>query len=384
MTQTFIDLFCGAGGMSCGLEQAGWRCLLGIDFEPTAIDTFATNHPHAKAICGDLRQISIQQIRDAIASGWASPIAPHSKVNLICGGPPCQGFSTIGSNNEQDHRNFLFFEFVRVVGALKPDYLILENVTGLLSKKNEITLNLMLNSFQNLGYFIEVKVLSAHHYGVPEKRRRTIMLGNRFGNFNLYPKQAFKDSDYDLTAFPPPRTVGWALDNLLTINGKLFNHDIAKAQIANELERKRIRYIPEGKGIRYEKDQRIYLPPELWFNINWKALREERFRETKLQRLDRNCCATTINTNRRAYYHPIEDRYLTAREAAAIQSFPPNFIFQGSLRQQWRQIGNAVPPLLARALGEGILEFDHSQEQLQVNQQLQDIKIIRSMAFDYK
>lgn len=375
MKKTFVDLFSGAGGMSCGLEMAGWHCLLGVDHDRTAIETFQHNHPKAKAIAGDIREISNQQIQEVIS---------YQKVDLICGGPPCQGFSTIGQNDHQDERNFLFLEFLRIVEALKPEYIIVENVTGLLSKRNESVLKAIIKSFTDLGYTIDVKVLSAHHYGVPEKRRRTIFLGNRFGVKNIYPDKIFKDSDQDLQDLPLPRNVGWAFDNLLKSNDEILNHDIKRSQIANDLERERIRHIPEGKSVRYEKDQLAYLPESLWFDVDWSSIHEERFREAKLNRLDFHNCANTINTSRTTYYHPVENRYLTAREAAAIQSFPANYFFYGTITQQWRQIGNAVPPLLAKAIGESILDLDSRKSSMEETKSIDDIQVIRSKAFSYK
>jgi DNA (cytosine-5)-methyltransferase 1 len=373
--KNFIDLFSGAGGMSCGLEMAGFNCLLGIDFDKYSLETFQANHPHSQTILGDLREITTESIQDIIG---------NQTIDLICGGPPCQGFSTIGTNNQKDHRNFLFFEFLRMVETFKPNFIILENVTGLLAKKNESTLTLIINSFNQLGYTVDVKVLSAHHYGVPQARRRTILLGNRFGVGNIYPEKRFKDSEKDPDILPLPRTVEWAFNNLLEFEGQSFNHDLKTAQIKNELERERIHYIPEGKGIRYERDQLACLPPSLWYDINWKTIREERFRETKLKRLDRYSHSGTINTNKTTYYHPTEDRYLTPREAAAIQSFPPNYIFYGTSSQQWRQIGNAVPPLLAASVGEAILKLDKLKDNLEKTNSIPDFQAVRSQAFNYR
>ncbi len=374
MKKTFIDLFSGAGGMSCGLEMTNFQCLLGIDQDKTAIETFKLNHKQAQAIAGDIRDISTEQIKETIQ---------NQKIDLICGGPPCQGFSTIGSNNKEDSRNFLFWEFLRVVEALNPDYILMENVTGILARKNEKTLGMIISCLTDLGYTVDIKVLSAHHYGVPEKRRRTIILGNKFGVTNIYPQQLYKNSD-ECSNLPLPRTVGWAFKNLCEVNGEAFNHDIDKAQIPNELEKKRLQFIPEGKSVRYEKDQLAYLPQELWFDVDWKSLHEERFREAKLNRLNYNSCSGTINTNRTSYYHPTENRYLTAREAAAIQSFPPDYIFCGTLTQQWKQIGNAVPPLLAKAIGESILKLDHRKDVMEKTCSIQDISLVRATAFSYK
>lgn len=374
MQKKFIDLFSGAGGMSCGLEMAGFKCLLGVDCDAKAIETFQLNHQKAKTIIGDLREISIDTIQEAVG---------YDKIDLICGGPPCQGFSTIGQNNHQDQRNFLFGEFLRIIEALSPDYVIMENVTGLLSRRNEATLKVILDSFRKIGYRVDIKVLSAHHYGVPEKRRRSILLANRFQVQNLYPEILCTDPEEEEKSSSLPKTVAWAFEHLKTDDNQVFNHDLEKAQIANPLEKKRLSYIPEGGSIRYERDQKTYLPPELWFDVDWEQLLERRFREAKLRRLDRAACAGTINTSRTTFYHPTEDRYLTAREAAAIQSFPANYIFCGTVTQQWRQIGNAVPPLMAKAIGYAILQLDQEKENMEKANDLPEIESVRSRAFTY-
>jgi DNA (cytosine-5)-methyltransferase 1 len=375
MNKTFIDLFSGAGGMSCGLEMVGFKGLLGADYDAIALETFQLNHPNARTIVSNLREISVETIQKAVG---------YQKIDLICGGPPCQGFSTIGQNNHQDQRNFLFWEFLRIIEGLSPDYVIMENVTGLLSRRNEATLKVILDSFVKIGYRVDIKVLSAHHYGVPEKRRRTILLANRFQVKNLYPDILFTDPEEEEENVSLPRTVGWAFHHLKTDDDQIFNHDLEKAQIANPLEKKRLSYIPEGGSIRYEKDQKTYLPPELWFDVDWDKLLERRFREAKLRRLDRAACAGTINTSRTTFYHPTEDRYLTAREAAAIQSFPANYVFCGTVTQQWRQIGNAVPPLMAKAIGQAILKLDREKESMEKAVDFPEIDAARSRAFTYR
>ena len=235
MKKKFIDLFSGAGGMSCGLEMAGFQCLLGVDYDATAIETFQLNHQKANTITGDLREISLETIQEAVG---------YEKIDLICGGPPCQGFSTIGQNNHQDQRNFLFGDFLRIIEGLSPDYVIMENVTGLLSRRNESTLKVILDSFRKLGYRVDVKVLSAHHYGVPEKRRRSILLANRFQVQNLYPEIVFTDPEEEEKGSSLPTTVAWAFEHLKTDDNQVFNHDLEKAQIANPLEKKTFKLYP--------------------------------------------------------------------------------------------------------------------------------------------
>jgi DNA (cytosine-5)-methyltransferase 1 len=154
------------------------------------------------------------------------------------------------------------------------------------------------------------------------------------------------------------RTVAEAFESLKAKDGCVYNHDIKLAEIKKNEDRQRLKFIPAGKGIRYEEDEVTYLPKKLHFGVDWKKLRENRFRQTRLQRLPLNEPSPTILTARTSYYHPVENRYLTPREAAACQSFPNDFIFHGSQTAIFRQIGNAVPPLLAQALGQAIKNID--------------------------
>tara|TARA_Y100000590_G_scaffold467921_1_gene648592 strand:- start:976 stop:2130 length:1155 start_codon:yes stop_codon:yes gene_type:complete len=364
----FVDLFCGAGGLSHGLEMAGFQCVLGTDNDKAAMLTFERNHPQAESYLGDISDVSNEKFKK---------ISKSQKIHIVCGGPPCQGLSTVGEGIPDDPRNFLFLEFVRAVKNIEPDFVILENVTGILSKKNINISAGIINQFAKLGYNMSVRVLSADHYGVPQRRRRSIFIGNKIGIENLFPKPTHVNN---------PRTV---IDAFLDMrfDDAEHNHDIEAAQIKNTLEKKRIMKIPEGKSIRYEKDELAYLPPKLRFDIDWDTIEESRFREKKLNRLDRKSLSPTIMTGRHTYYHPTEPRYLTAREAASIQSFPNDFIFEGTISQQWRQIGNAVPPLLGKAIGDAILRSykEAKKTKLQSYDSVDElIAVVRAHAFDYK
>ena len=149
MKLNIIDLFCGAGGLSHGLEKSGLNCLMGIDFLEPAVETFRKNHINSIGLCADLRELSISEIKKQI----------NKKVHLICGGPPCQGFSTIGTNDAKDNRNHLFMEYVKFVKGFKPNYILIENVTGLLSTKNRDALISVFNIFEQLGYHLDIRVL---------------------------------------------------------------------------------------------------------------------------------------------------------------------------------------------------------------------------------
>jgi len=364
----FVDLFCGAGGLSRGLEMAGFQCVLGTDNDKAAMSTFERNHPHAESYLGDISDISNEKFKK---------ISKSQKIHIVCGGPPCQGLSTVGEGIPDDPRNFLFLEFVRAVKNIKPDFVILENVTGILSKKNINISAGIINQFAKLGYNMSVRVLSADHYGVSQRRRRSIFIGNKIGIENFFPKPTHLNN---------PRTVNDAFSDM-RFDDVEHNHDIEAAQIKNVLEKKRIMKIPEGKSIRYEKDELDYLPTELRFGVDWNTIEESRFREKKLNRLDRKSLSPTIMTGRHTYYHPTEPRYLTAREAASIQSFPNDFIFEGTISQQWRQIGNAVPPLLGKVIGKAILRSykEAKKTKLQSYDSVDElIAVVRAHAFDYK
>jgi DNA (cytosine-5)-methyltransferase 1 len=335
----FIDLFSGCGGLSCGLEMAGHKCLLGVDANQDAIKSFAANHHNASVFLGDIKKLSEKKLNDLLKG---------KRVDMVVGGPPCQGFSTVGKGVVHDERNQLFKEFVRIVKVTNPKVIIFENVTGLVAKKNQVILRQIFTYFEKLGYNMDARVLSAEEFGVPEKRRRTIIMGVKGGEC------IFPEVSHGTRSGKKVKTVSDAFKNLKASNGKVYNHNLDLAEIKNGDDRERLKHIPPGKGIRYEEDEKSYLPKKLRYGINWKTLRENRFRQTRLQRLPLAEPSPTILTSRTSYYHPIEPRYLTPREAAACQSFPNGFVFHGSQTAVFRQIGNAVPPLLAEAIGEVI------------------------------
>ena len=366
----FVDLFAGAGGMSNGLEQAGLNCVLGVDFERAAMETFKANHHNAEVFVGDVKDLTKKELLNLTRS---------QTIDLVCGGPPCQGLSTVGKGIPDDPRNYLFKHFVRVVKILEPKFVILENVTGLLGAKNENILQGILDEFRKMGYDLNPKVLPAHHFGVAQRRRRTIFIGNNQGLLNVHPDPVYEFGHSHLLA---PKTVGEVFKRLADKAGVVHNHDVQFAAIKNELDRQRIALVPEGKSIRYQEDEESYLPKKLRLGVDWSTIAEHRLRQEKYKRLDRKLPSQTIMTDSHTYFHPVQDRYLTVREAAAIQSFPNDFVFYGPLTQQWRQVGNAVPPLLAKAVGEAILAMvAHSKP---AGRQLLSISQIRKFAFDYK
>ncbi len=341
---TFIDLFSGCGGLSCGLEMAGHRCLLGVDADKDALASFAANHHEAAVYLGDIKKLSEKKLKQLLRG---------REVDMVVGGPPCQGFSTVGKGVVEDERNQLFREFVRIVRITRPKVILFENVTGLVARKNQTILKKIFNFFEKLDYNMDARILSAEEFGVPEKRRRTIIMGVRGGECQ------FPRVTHGPRGESKVRTVAEALRNLKASDGKVYNHDRDLARIKKKEDHERLKFIPAGKGIRYEEDEKMFLPKRLRYGVDWKKLKENRFRQTRLQRLPLNAPSPTILTARTSYYHPVEHRYLTPREAAACQSFPNDFIFYGPQTSVFRQIGNAVPPGLALAIGVAIklIEF---------------------------
>lgn len=362
---TFVDLFCGCGGLSYGLERAGHECLLGVDSDARALESFTHNHPHSKTFLGDIRRLSSQKLSELIQ---------NKTVDMIVGGPPCQGFSTVGAGKVNDERNMLFKEFVRVVKVLKPNVVLFENVTGIVASKNQFVLKSIFKEFTKMGFTMQARILSAEEYGVPEKRRRAIIIGVRNGEFN------FPEITHGARGTFKTMTVKEVFRNLKSSSGEILNHSKIAASQMKAIDLKRLSFIPSGCGIRYEKDEKKYLPKKLWWGLNWNSLREKRFRQTRLQRLSWNKPSPTILTSRTSYYHPKENRYLTCREAAACQSFPNDFLFFGTETSIFRQIGNAVPPLLAEKLGMAIKKIKWNQK-IKKEQTKFDFK---KNAFDYK
>ncbi len=345
-SRNFIDLFCGAGGLSCGLEMAGWNCVLGVDSDTKAMKTFALNHPNANAFSKSITKLDKEALERLIG---------HTQIDLLAGGPPCQGFSTFGEGNPNDEKNFLFKEYCRILEMVRPKFILFENVTGLVAKKNEKVIEQIIKKFHSLGYEVKIKILESQHYGVPQKRKRTIILGTNTGVDLVYPKPKF-DYQNEEGQYIPARTLADALNSLsFTQDGmeKILNHDLKFTEVA-PLTKERLLCIPEGRGIRYKKDEDELLPENLKLGYDWATLREGRLRELKYFKLNSKLPSPTINTQNHHYYHPFEPRHLSVREMASIQSFPPTFEFLGKPVSAKKQIGNAVPPLMAKAIGESI------------------------------
>lgn len=309
---TFVDLFCGAGGLSKGLELAGLQGICGLDWFDEAGMTYARNFHHP-FINGDIKQPeNKQRFYDTVRTQLNG-----RKLNLVAGGFPCQGFSMAGNRIVDDPRNSLYKELIEIVDTLKPDFVLCENVKGLRSMLGGAVEKKILADFAAIGYKMNVTTLCAADYYTPQKRERVIFIGNRIGVTNFHPKPILTPSEYI--------TTGAAIRDLMTHpEDPAFNHVPTKH--SPEMEA-RLKVLPEGQSL-YKGYS------DAWKRCPW----------------DEASC--TIKENHGGVnVHPKLPRVLTAREMARLQSFPDDFIFEGKKAKQLIQIGNAVPPFLGKAIG---------------------------------
>ncbi len=369
-----VDLFCGAGGLSEGLKQAGFKTILAVDFDEHCLKTYKANHPDAETLCEDVTLLPASTILNA---------AGGKEIDLLSGGPSCQGYSTHGKRDEEDPRNFLFEHFVRLVGEVRPKWVMMENVPGLLTFRGGHFLKLITEAFKGVGYQVAARVMMAADYGVPQLRRRIIFLATRTGMPISYPEPthgAETDSLFD-SGLEPYVTVNDAIGDLPLLNGELdadgweyaFPPVTAYQRFvrgqANRLTMHRangvspqaakiVGFIKEGQGLRSVPPEHLPDRFKKMRKISTGALRSDC--TTLYYRLDRNRPAYTItcyfrNVASGPFLHPLEDRSISFREAARLMSFRDSYEFHGASIA--RQIGNAVPPLLAKVIGKHLIKL---------------------------
>jgi len=334
-----IDLFCGCGGLSLGFEQAGYNILLGIDMWKDALKTFEHNHKSGRTLCADLANLSAEEVDNTIN---------HEKVDVIIGGPPCQGFSIAGKRIVDDDRNKLYQSFVRMVAHFKPTAFVLENVPNILSIGDGVVRNAIIKDFSDLGYNVVTKVLIASDYGVPQNRRRAIFVGIKNDTF-----------DFDIPTVEHKVTTGEALSDLpegSIVDGTPYicepNCDYQCLMRSNA----NVVYNHEVTTHNQQTVDIISMVPD---GGNYKNLPEELQSTRKVHiawtRLNSQKPSITIDTGHRHHFHYKWNRVPTVRESARIQSFPDDFVFLCSRTSQYKQVGNAVPPLMAKAIAEHLM-----------------------------
>lgn len=378
MTNKVMDLFCGTGGFSKGFEssQRDFEVIFGIDLLPTSVETFKLNHPKAFAVSGDIRRFTKKEVASKLK-------VKRGDISVIVGGPPCQGFSSIRpfrSCNDDDPRNTLFEEFASYVNYFRPKTFVLENVTGLATYKSGDTIAAMQECFRSIGYDCDWRLLNAAHYGVPQKRERLIMIGVERGGIIQFPEPThyfdgptigFKDRKkvvgfrgnylFQKCNLSPPVTVIDAIGDLPPLSsGEVATRYTMTPQTPYQVERRKNEKELQLHSSTAHGKKMLEIIRHAGKNINYipKRLITSGF-SSCYSRLDADDPAVTITVNfvhpaSNRCIHPTQDRALTPREGARLQSFDDDFYFYGSRTQIVKQIGNAVPPLLGRVIANAI------------------------------
>ena len=344
-----LDLFCGAGGLSWGMDKNPYfKTMVALDFDEHAANTFKKNMPYVEVIVGDITEAKIKERVVALSQ--------KAGVNMIVGGPPCQGYSMKGKKlGLQDPRNFLFREYLDLVQRLQPDVFVIENVKGLLLSANGWFKDQIVSTIENLGYTVRFGILNAVNFGVPQARERAIFICSKHGAIEL-PEATVKskvtvrdaiedlaylesnEGDFQQEYITEPKSDYQIM--MRAGSKKLYNH---KASNHKQIAIDKLKMIPPEQG-------KEFLPEELHgkqkFKTTWGRLKWDEVSPTIDTRFD----ASSNGTNN----HPFLHRAITPREAARLQSFDDNFIFYGSKVYVRKQVGNAVPPLLAKAIADKI------------------------------
>lgn len=334
-----IDLFCGIGGLSLGFEQAGFDVVAAVDMWEDAVKTY--NHNRKQPVA---KVMTVESFNDDVL-----PILVKSeKITGIIGGPPCQGFSTVGKREIEDPRNKMYLEFYRAVKIANPDFFVIENVKGMLTLNKGAFVKDLLERFgeNGLGYTISYKLVNAADYGVPQNRYRVFYVGIKNKTFKFPQEYAYKlsasDGISDLMG-ADTNHYGTHPQNdyqrlLRGSQNKPLNQDYTNH---TEQTVKIISMIPDGGNIKS-------LPSEFW---------EIRKYNKAFERMSSTRPSNTIDTGHRNYFHYAEPRIPTLRESARLQSFPDEFEVLGTRGSQYKQIGNAVPPMLAKVIADQIMKI---------------------------
>lgn len=341
----FIDLFSGAGGLSLGLTQAGWRCLLAVDHWPDAVLTYRQNFSDHPAIEGDIRDYRGPRLRELM----------EGRPEWVVGGPPCQGFSTVGKREREDSRNSLVGQFLRVVQELQPEGFLIENVLGLRDMQFHGEIKA---AFEELGYAVVPTIFTSADYGVPQLRRRIVFIGHRTKGYFTPPAPTRLPTEYttvweaigDLPSLRPGETKSeyegepeTTYQAAMRLGSKGLQGHTASAHPQHLVEA--ISYIPDGGNRRSIPD---HLQPSSGFHNSYSRLASFAPAVAVTSNMGKPSATRCI--------HPFQHRGLSAREGARLQSFPDRFHFLGGVVSQRLQVANAVPPMLAEQIGKALAD----------------------------
>lgn len=365
---TAIDLFCGAGGLSEGFRQAGFKVLAGNDIDEVAGATYQSTHLDAQFISGPIQDLTAARLLKASC-------LRRGELDCLIGGPPCQAFSVYNhQRGMHDDRSQLFREYLRLVEGLSPKWIVMENVMGILSVAGGEAVRAIRAGFHSLGYEVDFQVLKTEEFGVPQERRRVVFLGTRTKDRihwplathgeGLLPFVTIRDAIGDLPPLkngeakpPTPYTKKPLSDfqqQMRERSGLVLNHSAPKL---SDINLQRMKHIPPGGSWRD-------IPFDLLPDGMKRAKRSDHTkRYGRMEWKGLSCTILTkCDVHWGAYIHPSQDRAISVREAARIQSFPDWFQFEGSMTDQFVQIGNAVPPLLGKAIASSIKSAMSSEE----------------------
>lgn len=366
-----IDLFCGAGGLSLGFTQNGFITSLANDIEPCCVDTYAHNHsdtPRENIVLGD--------IKDVIAN--IDSLMRFKDVDVVVGGPPCQGFSM--ANRQRlidDPRNKLYKSYVKVLTIVKPKFFVMENVKGMLSAATQV-----LEDFQRIGYSVSCRVLNAKDFGVPQNRERLIFIGNRVGADNdaifdeivmqssSIKSHVLSDALLGLRSLEASRKRNSTEIDTEESGRKIDVYDAVVSEYLDLINMGQKGNLVFNHKARYNNDRDIEIYSRLnpgdksddpkIADIMPYARRNDIFKD-KYYKLEPDKVCKTITAHMKfdcnMYIHPTQARGLTPREAARVQSYPDDYFFRGAYTKAYMQIGNSVPPLLGRAIANVIKKY---------------------------
>lgn len=328
---TYIDLFCGAGGFSLGFDQMGFDNLFSVDIESSFCETYRANFPKHNLIQDNIANLTAKQI---------NKYTKGKSIDIVIGGPPCQGFSIAGNIGRKfidDPRNQLFKEFARIVSIAKPKYFLMENVARLYTHNQGKTRNEIIDLFKNLGYNVDCKIVNTADYEIAQKRNRVLFIGNRISKKISFPDKTSKRHK--------------PIKDVLNHFPKLKSGE--QSNIPNHIAMKHSEQMLHKMSFISDGGDRNEIP---------EKIRPQSGDVRKYIRYKSNEPSVCITGDMRKIFHYEQNRALTVRELASIQSFPDNFVFKGSTISQQQQVGNSVPPLLAKAIAKNILKMMKDDE----------------------